>query len=135
MFSELRSCLDDDEMRSAGWCAPLIWVAGYLARNSAKLILLLYTTLTICTHEKKVSDPKYFDINVISDNLFGFIQRAMQLTVNTLQGKRYFMLKIRMHYVNEGKQSVLVRETQIMKNPFKFLACCWQKKTRIVDFI
>ena len=65
LFSELRSCLDDDEMRSAGWCAPLIWVAGYLARNSAKLILLLYTTLTICTHEKKVSDPKYFDIIVI----------------------------------------------------------------------
>ena len=81
MFSELRSCLDDDEMRSAKWCAPLIWVAGYLARNSAKLILLLYTTLTICTHEKKVSDPKYFDIN---DILCGFIQRAMQFAVTKI---------------------------------------------------
>ena len=65
LFSELRNCLDDDEMRSARWCAPLIWVAGYLARNSAQLILLLYKPLTICTHEKKVSDPKYFDIIVI----------------------------------------------------------------------
>ena len=40
-------------------------LAIWLARNSAQLILLLYTTLTICTHEKKVSDPKYFDIIVI----------------------------------------------------------------------
>ena len=40
-------------------------LAIWLARNSAQLILLLYTTLTICTHEKKVSDPKYFDLIVI----------------------------------------------------------------------